>query len=1440
MKKTIRFLSVLFMFVLVLALALTAHAEEDAVYYYIHSAEGTDDIDGTSPDDPLRTFTDACNNAVRSGAEKAYIVIMNEYVFNGNVNEIKHPDVEFVLTTTDGTNDFAKTNNAKLVITGARRYYLNGKTTFENLQIERDNSLVVVAQYNDLTFGEGLTMTYTSETDKGFWVVGGYQSPEDSVDVTRDSHITIKSGTFHRVVGGSRQNWNDKVDGLTYSGTHYIDILGGKIDILLCGSYAKNVSDSAVVNIKGGEFRQIYLGGDDTRRLDNDLTANFTGGTVTDRVFVNNIIGSAKVTIAGTKIPVLEFFYKTDKLAEMARQKNKEDILYYDAHYYSKEDIEKFGVGFTKVENITCVYAKADAAGSGKTEDDPTSFENAFATAAKDNATVILLSGIKLENFTEPAHESAVVIKGKDKTATLTLTGTYTLSGETVFENLRIGGDALINAQNGVFSVGDGADPLSKLNITGSAILTTGTFGNITDAKTVTVNGAAVESITGSANKATVEVLAGKVGTVTTAAESIKDFSLIVSGGTVDKVIFKNVTEALSYKLFGGEVKEYATEGTCVKGTLQSGENVNTDNLGAAAEIFNIDNTRVIYVANGGTGNGASASAPTGDLAAAYAAIGKNDGVIVICGEFKISKAHVSPFHDGKVLITSVYDGVDYRKTNDAKFILDANYYIGGETTFESLHIDSIRSYVGFFGNYRKLIFGTDITTGIAGANNTYPCIVGGTDPAVLDAKDLSGEVIIGSGTWERVRLGSSKGTPVNCNVNLTMNGGEVTDFIYMSSALTHSGDLTVTVNGGKLGYGIVGHGYGTNDQTYSGNLVININGGEIYGRIMPRYSKFGHLKGTYTVNLNGGDFAHCAEIRGTEGMGVEMTSTLNVGTSCGWNVKESGTYTFTNPIRYYGADPWIFYHNGSYYYTATGGDTLMLYKAANIGDLSTAAGATIYDPEDGKEWSHNMWSPEIHYFSEEQVGKEYAGWYCFVTSDDGQDWNYSSLTGYVIKCLDGDDLMGRWGNPITGEVNVPEPIVFRDTKNPEKFSWIGGMSTLEVNGENYIIFVNEYNRDTVDFYQALQIAKYENPWTIIGEPAEICVPTYDWEKVGGGDGVHPYTVECITGVYGDDGSVFVSYAGSAYWTSAYAIGCMEYLGGDPMDINSWKKSPEPIFSKSAEVNGCAHACYVTDTDGTKWAMYHAYITGSSQTGRYAFIEPYSVSKEGGLVIGNGTKQPAPLSTVYTSGINPTPVSEKVLNFTAVNNNASKFAPTREYDGRFTDVTESYWFYGFVKNAYELALANGTSAAKFSPDSTFTVAQALTAAANIHTAYYGKTVRAAQNGEAWYVPYVEYCVQNGIIKDGQFADVNVNITRGDMAIVFANILPDSEYTAKIDGSNPDVTSDMACFDAVAKLFKAGIVGGDAGSGNFRPSDSIKRSEACVIFTRIAMASERIK
>ena len=188
---------------------------------------------------------------------------------------------------------------------------------------------------------------------------------------------------------------------------------------------------------------------------------------------------------------------------------------------------------------------------------------------------------------------------------------------------------------------------------------------------------------------------------------------------------------------------------------------------------------------------------------------------------------------------------------------------------------------------------------------------------------------------------------------------------------------------------------------------------------------------------------------------------------------------------------------------------------------------------------------------------------------------------------------------------------------------------------------------------------------------------------------------------------------------------------------------------------------------------------------------------------------------------------------------AHEFKATRSYKNQFADVTEGHWFYPYVKTAYEYGLANGTADKKFTPDGSFTVAQALTVAANIHALYNGNTVRAAKTGENWYAPYVEYCTTNEIIGVTQFKNYDANITRGDMAIVFASILPESEYTAVRSGDFSDIQSGDACKSAAQKLYRAGIVGGDT-KGNYNAANEITRAEACVIFTRIAAAEYRAK
>ena len=197
------------------------------------------------------------------------------------------------------------------------------------------------------------------------------------------------------------------------------------------------------------------------------------------------------------------------------------------------------------------------------------------------------------------------------------------------------------------------------------------------------------------------------------------------------------------------------------------------------------------------------------------------------------------------------------------------------------------------------------------------------------------------------------------------------------------------------------------------------------------------------------------------------MTSTLNVAKSIDLDREESGTVKFTNYLRQNNADPYIFYYNGFYYYTCTGATTINLMKVANIADIKTAAPYTILESTEGK----NFWSPEIHYFSAADVGAANAGWYMFIAYDDGTTANQRQ---HVVKCLDGDNLLGRWGDPVTGEVNKPRRLNFVSHPEINRDMLCGGTSVIRIDGKPYLTYVSEEGRGTADFHQTINIIRFE------------------------------------------------------------------------------------------------------------------------------------------------------------------------------------------------------------------------------------------------------------------------------------------------------------------------------------------------------------------------------
>lgn len=174
----------------------------------------------------------------------------------------------------------------------------------------------------------------------------------------------------------------------------------------------------------------------------------------------------------------------------------------------------------------------------------------------------------------------------------------------------------------------------------------------------------------------------------------------------------------------------------------------------------------------------------------------------------------------------------------------------------------------------------------------------------------------------------------------------------------------------------------------------------------------------------------------------------------------------------------------------------------------------------------------------------------------------------------------------------------------------------------------------------------------------------------------------------------------------------------------------------------------------------------------------------------------------------------------------------------FTDVNETAWYYTDVITAYEDKLINGKSETKFEPDMNITYVEAIKLAACMHQKYTTGEVTLTV-GNPWYAPYLEYCIENGILRKEHGYDLNAPATRQGYMRIFAYSLPAEalepiNYVA--ENAIPDVQNDPAIY----KLYRAGIVGGVDAARNCNPEANIKRSEVAAVLTRMMNPAARVE
>src|ERR1700761_3113921 len=137
---------------------------------------------------------------------------------------------------------------------------------------------------------------------------------------------------------------------------------------------------------------------------------------------------------------------------------------------------------------------------------------------------------------------------------------------------------------------------------------------------------------------------------------------------------------------------------------------------------------------------------------------------------------------------------------------------------------------------------------------------------------------------------------------------------------------------------------------------------------------------------------------------------------------------TFTNPLLPSGADPWVIYQKGWYYYTNSMGNRLELWRTRNMADLGKAPHKTIWTPPQGTMYSKELWAPELHFLQ----GK----WYMYFAADDGKNENHRT---YVLENSAANPMEGTW--TFKGQIG--------DASN----KWAIDASVFENNGMLYLLW---------------------------------------------------------------------------------------------------------------------------------------------------------------------------------------------------------------------------------------------------------------------------------------------------------------------------------------------------------------------------------------------------
>ncbi len=190
-------------------------------------------------------------------------------------------------------------------------------------------------------------------------------------------------------------------------------------------------------------------------------------------------------------------------------------------------------------------------------------------------------------------------------------------------------------------------------------------------------------------------------------------------------------------------------------------------------------------------------------------------------------------------------------------------------------------------------------------------------------------------------------------------------------------------------------------------------------------------------------------------------------------------------------------------------------------------------------------------------------------------------------------------------------------------------------------------------------------------------------------------------------------------------------------------------------------------------------------------------------------------------------------------------APAENSEMPFTDVKVGNRYYKSILSVYNRGLIKGITPTLFAPGNELTLAEALKLAACIHQLNSEGKIR-FESDEVWYKPYLDYCLDKGIVSNG-LSGFNEPVTRREFVEIMFNTLPADRYNAiniVPDNSIDDVDTASEWGTMVYTFYRAGILTGVTKDSvhsvhDFAPDDFINRAEAATVISRMLDEDARI-